>query len=136
MNNLAFSLDFLGKHAEAEQMQREVLDVQRRVLGPEHPFTLVTMDNLALPLRNQGKHAEAEQMFREVLDLLRRHGVLGPEHPHTLATMRDLTSLGSTRSTLWSWTCSVSTSVWKFLARTLTTSHAVGSEDGVQTREP
>jgi hypothetical protein len=31
-------------------MQREVLDVQRRVLGPEHPFTLVTMDNLALPL--------------------------------------------------------------------------------------
>jgi hypothetical protein len=73
-------------------------------------------------------------MFREVLDLLRR--VLGPEHPHTLATMRNLTSLGSTHSTLWSWTCSVSTSVWKFLARTLTTSHAVGSEDGVQTREP
>ena len=73
-------------------------------------------------------------MFREVLGVRRR--VLGPEHPHTLATLRDLTIWDSTRSKLWSWTCSVSTSVWKFLARTLTTSHAVGSENGVQTREP
>jgi hypothetical protein len=66
MCNLANSLRGQGKYAEAEQMEREVLDVQRRVLGPEHPFTLVTMDNLALPLRNQGKHAEAERFFREV----------------------------------------------------------------------
>ena len=115
-------------------MERELLDVKRRVLGPEHPDTLTTMGNLACSLCDQGKHAEAEQMFREVLDLQRR--VLGPEHPETLATLRELTSVGSTRSTLWSWTCSVSTSIRQFLARTLTTSRAVGSEDGVQTREP
>ncbi len=28
-------------------MQREVLDVRRRVLGPEHPDTLATVSNLA-----------------------------------------------------------------------------------------
>ncbi len=133
MGNLASSLDGQGKHAEAVQMKRELLDVRRRVLGPEHPGTLTTMGNLARSLGGQGKHAEAEQMEREVLDVRRR--VLGPEHPDTLATLRDLTSVGSTRSKLWRWTCSVSTSIWQFLARTLTTLRAVGSEDGVQTRE-
>ena len=73
-------------------------------------------------------------MQRELLDLRRR--VLGPEHPQTLATLRDLTSLDSTRSKLWSWTCSVSTSIRQFLARTLIASRAVGSENGVQMHEP
>ena len=131
---LANSLGDQGKHAEAEQMERELIDVRRRVLGPEHPKTLNTMNNLACSLSGQGKHAEAEQMFRELLDVERR--VLGPEHPDTLAALRELISVGSTRSTLWSWTCLVSTSIWQFLARTLTTSRAVGSGDGVQTREP
>ena len=134
INNLALSLGGQGKHTEAEQIQRELLDVRRRVLGPEHPDTLTTMGNLANSRWSQGKHAEAEQEFRELLDVRRR--VLGPEHPDTLATLRELTSVGSVRSTLWSWTCSVSTSIRQFLARTLTTSRAVGSEDGVQTREP
>ena len=46
-NNLANSLFGQGKHAEAEQMFREVLDVQRRVLGPGHPHTLASVSNLA-----------------------------------------------------------------------------------------
>jgi hypothetical protein len=50
-------------------MQRGLLDVRRRVLGPEHPGTLHTVGNLACFLRDQGKHAEAEQMEREVLDV-------------------------------------------------------------------
>ena len=43
-------------------MGREVLAVETRVLGPEHPDTLLTARNLALSLTQQGKHAEAEQM--------------------------------------------------------------------------
>ena len=132
-SSLASSLHGQGKYAEAEQMERELLAVRRRVLGPEHPDTLNPMGNLARTMNRQGKRAEAEPIFRELLDLRRR--VLGPEHPHTLATLRDLTIWDSTRSKLWSWTCLVSTSSWQFLARTLTTSRAVGSEDGVQTRE-
>ena len=69
---LACSLHGQGKHAEAVQMQRELLDVQRRVLGPEHPHTLTTMSNLASSLRGQGKRAEAETMLRELLDVQRR----------------------------------------------------------------
>ena len=44
MNNLASSLHGQGKRAEAEAMFREVLDVRRRVLGPEHPHTLAGND--------------------------------------------------------------------------------------------
>jgi hypothetical protein len=83
-NNLASSLRGQGKYAEAEQMEREILDVRRRVLGPEHPHTLKKMSNLGCSLHGQGKHAEAEQMQRELLDVQRR--VLGPEHPETLGT--------------------------------------------------
>ena len=126
MGNLACALTGQGKHAEAEQMERELLDVRRRVLGPEHPSALATMCNLGCSLHGQGKHAEAEQMFREVLDLMRR--VLGPEHPDTLATMSDLASLDSIRS--------ASTSIGPSVSRTLTTSHPADSEEGVPSHEP
>jgi tetratricopeptide (TPR) repeat protein len=125
MHNLACSLRGQGKYAEAEQILREVLDVQRRVLGPEHPDTLHTMGNVGFSLGEQGKYADAEQMYRELLNVQRR--VLRPMHPKTLATVSILASLDSIRS--------VSTSIWQFLARTLIASRAAGSQDGVQTCE-
>ena len=59
-SNLALSLSDQGQHAEAEEMQREVLAVQKRVLGAEHPDTLTTASNLARSLSRQGKYAEAD----------------------------------------------------------------------------
>jgi hypothetical protein len=44
-----------GKHAEAEQVHREVLEARQRVLGPEHPDTLRSMNNLGTALQDQGK---------------------------------------------------------------------------------
>ncbi len=57
-NNLAMSLAYQGKHADAELIQREVLGVQERVLGAEHPDTLTSASNLAETLSSQGKHAD------------------------------------------------------------------------------
>jgi hypothetical protein len=84
MGNLANALHGQGKHVEAEQMLCDVVDVQRRVLGPEHPSTLHTLSILGRSLGGQGKHAEAEAMQRELLGVQCR--VLGPEHPRTLTT--------------------------------------------------
>ena len=112
----------LMQHRLSEQKNCELLDVRRQQLGPEHPDTLTTMSHLAFSLSGQGKRVEAEQMFRELLDLRRR--VLGPQHRDTLATLSELASFGSICSTVWSWTCSVSTSIWQFLARTLIASLA------------
>jgi hypothetical protein len=44
---LAHALSGDCKLAEAEAIERELLDVQKRVLGAEHPSTLTTVGNLA-----------------------------------------------------------------------------------------
>ncbi len=88
MMNLATALNLQGKYAEAEEMNREVLEARKRVLGPEHPDTLKSMNNLAMTLNFQGQYAEAEKMCREVLEAMKR--VLGPEHPDTLTSMMNL----------------------------------------------
>ncbi|KAI4599602.1 hypothetical protein KJ359_001699 [Pestalotiopsis sp. 9143b] len=85
---VADSHDELGKYAEAEEMDREALELRKLVLGPEHPDTLASMNNLALVLRSQGKYEEAEEMHREELELTKL--VLGPEHPSTLDSMNNL----------------------------------------------
>ena len=40
MNNLADVYDEEGKYAQAEALYSQTLEIQRRVLGPEHPDTL------------------------------------------------------------------------------------------------
>ena len=36
------------KYEEAGEMQGNVLDLCKKVLGPEHPDTLTTMENIAV----------------------------------------------------------------------------------------
>ncbi len=58
-------------------IQREVLEVQKRVLGAEHPETLTSAGNLASSLIDQGMYAEMieREAVREVLLVHRRlHG--------------------------------------------------------------
>jgi tetratricopeptide (TPR) repeat protein len=82
------------RYAEAEKLERKTLDIRRRVLGPEHPDTLTSMDSLALFLRSSElRKAEAETLYRETLDIRRR--VLGPEHPDTLTSMLGLANVVS-----------------------------------------
>ncbi len=47
--------DAAGRYSEAEQLPRQVLVAQQRVLGPEHPDTLTSQHYLANTLRDQGK---------------------------------------------------------------------------------
>jgi tetratricopeptide (TPR) repeat protein len=89
-NELAVCLSYQHKHADAERINREVLEVHKRVLGAEHPNTLSAAGNLAVSLSKQGKHAEAERIEREVLRVLKR--VLGAEHPDTLISASNLAS--------------------------------------------
>jgi hypothetical protein len=46
-----------------------VLELREKVLGPEHPKTLTTMNNLAVVLRGQGKYEAAKEMHRRALEL-------------------------------------------------------------------
>ena len=80
-----------GKYAQSEPLFTEALEVQRRVLGEQHPSTLETMGNLALLYYSEGKYAQSEPLSIRVLDLRRR--VLGEEHPNTLLSMNNLALL-------------------------------------------
>jgi eukaryotic-like serine/threonine-protein kinase len=88
---MADTYEDLGLYSRAQPLLERALELQRRVLGPEHRDTLATMSSLAAVLHNEGHRSEAEKLARETLETQRR--VLGPEHPDTLVSMRHLANV-------------------------------------------
>jgi tetratricopeptide (TPR) repeat protein len=64
---LGYTLQRQGWSAQAEQWFRRTLDVQKRLLEPDHPETLATYDRLADFLRYSRRADEALAIQREVL---------------------------------------------------------------------
>jgi len=91
MGNLGLVLANEKRFGEAEKLFRETLEIKRRLLGPEHRSTLVTMGNLADVLSQEGQYKEAEQLVRQTLETERR--TLGPAHSDTLVTLDSLGGL-------------------------------------------
>jgi hypothetical protein len=77
MGNLANDYRGLKRYNEAEKLDREVVDIRRRVLGSEHADTLTTLYYLGLDLRGLRKYGEADNVYRSVLD--------APPHSRTFA---------------------------------------------------
>jgi Tetratricopeptide repeat/TIR domain len=77
-----------GDFRPAQLGYQQQWEASRRLLGPEHPDTLGSMDNLALMLRALGDLGGARELHQQALDARRR--VLGPEHPNTLTSMNNL----------------------------------------------
>jgi len=73
---------------EAESLLRQALDLETRVVGPEHPDTLKVMNNLAVVSSDGGNPAEAEVIQRQLVEIDKR--VLGAEHPETLGAQGNL----------------------------------------------
>ncbi len=46
-------LPLQGQYGAAEPMYRQALELRGRVLGPEHPFTIDSINNLAICLNDQ-----------------------------------------------------------------------------------
>jgi tetratricopeptide (TPR) repeat protein len=67
-----------GDHRRAEAYARETMELQRRVLGPDHPMTTDPMGVLADELYYQRRYAEAESLIREALAITER--TVGPDH--------------------------------------------------------
>ena len=84
-------LERLGEYRAAEPLLRRALEASERLLGPEHPNTLVYVTTVALLFSSQGNYAAAEPLCRRALKASER--VLGPEHPHTLTSINNLANL-------------------------------------------
>ena len=69
------------KYAEAEPLFIKANQINHRVLGEEHPDTLLTMNGLGALYYLEGKYTQAELLFEKALEGQRR--VLGDEHEQT-----------------------------------------------------
>ena len=77
-----------GYSSEAEKLEEQVLDARNRILGGEHPDTVMAMAHLARSYAQLGKYSEAEKLEKQVLDARKR--ILGVEHPDTVIAMANL----------------------------------------------
>ncbi|KAH8678794.1 hypothetical protein BGZ60DRAFT_446050 [Tricladium varicosporioides] len=77
-----------GRWIEAEDAITKVMKMKKRVLGEEHPDTLLSMGNLAVIYQNQGHFQEAGELELQVMETRKR--ALGEEHPNTLISMGNL----------------------------------------------
>ncbi|KAI1742224.1 hypothetical protein F4680DRAFT_464108 [Xylaria scruposa] len=90
LHNAATYFSIQGQWKLAEGFETEALDINKEMLGPNHPDTLLSMDNLALTYQNQGRWKEAELLQVKVLDIYK--ATLGLDHHDTLLTMGSLAS--------------------------------------------
>jgi tetratricopeptide (TPR) repeat protein len=62
-----------GKYNEAETVYGQALEIMRRVIGPDHPTTLITLSDIAALYQRQGKYTLAETYARQELAGFRRY---------------------------------------------------------------
>jgi tetratricopeptide (TPR) repeat protein len=87
MESLAEILIAETRYPEAENLNRETLEINRRVYGRENTESLECAIGLAETLIDEGRYAEAESVIHETLDIGRR--VLGPQNPLMLTALED-----------------------------------------------
>ena len=87
-NFLGNTLANLGNPAKAIELHKKALATREKLLGPDHPDTLGSMNNLALGYQAAGKRDLALPLYEETLKL--RKAKLGPDHPDTLNSMGSL----------------------------------------------
>lgn len=71
----------IGRHAEAEELYRQALEIGRATTGELHPAYATRLNNLAGVVHAQGRHAEAEVLYRQAVEIDRvTIGELHPAH--------------------------------------------------------
>ena len=93
MTNLASIYSDQERFKEAEELETQVLGIEKRVLGPEHPSTVTGMNNLAHTYWGQDRHDEALNLMRSVHALNIR--TLGEDHPYTIQAKEALQLWGN-----------------------------------------
>ncbi|MFD3538609.1 tetratricopeptide repeat protein [Streptomyces sp. NPDC058662] len=90
LHSLARLLSTAGEAAEVLRLSRRAAAARTRLLGPDHPDALSSIDSLAVAQHNLRRDADAVELHeRNLVDRVR---VLGPEHPDTLRSRHNLAS--------------------------------------------
>jgi len=82
MNEQAVALYNQGKYARAQPLNEKALEIRRRLLTDDHPFTAISYNNLAGNLDAQGKCRQAQPLNEKALEIRRR--LLTDDHSDTV----------------------------------------------------
>ncbi len=89
---LAYTQKYLKQWTESEENYRMVYQTKERLLGKEHPETLLAEFELGQELScTEEKWPEADQLRKEVFEIEQR--LLGPDHPETLLSQMALAKI-------------------------------------------
>jgi eukaryotic-like serine/threonine-protein kinase len=91
MGHLGATLAGAGRYAEAESLERKVLEGYERLHPNGHPDIAWSRHLLADLTQDMGRYPEAEALQVQALEMRRR--MLGPDHQLTMATLNDLAVL-------------------------------------------
>ena len=72
MYQLSEVLTWLGKRDEAEKLCRESYEGRKKLLGPEHRDTLISMNWLVWILFIEGQYSDAEKLGRQTIEVANR----------------------------------------------------------------
>jgi hypothetical protein len=84
-----------GDYASAEQLLREVVEMQEATLGPLHPDLANTLNNLGVVCEITEKPAEAEHCFQRAYEIAT--AVLEPGHPFVATSHKNLEDFRAAR---------------------------------------
>lgn len=84
----AYILNARGRHDEAVQISRRVLDYFQTAHGEDHERSITAINDLAFSLDSADQNEEAIELYREALEKSRR--VLGPDHALTQSIQTNL----------------------------------------------
>ena len=85
---IASHLGYSGSYIAARDLHQSICTARERVLGPEHPDTLISRGTHARLTGEAGDAAGARNLFAALLPVEER--TLGPEHRYTLTARSDL----------------------------------------------
>ena len=88
LNGHAVTMQAQGRVAEAEELFREALKIDRKTIGKTHPDYSTHLNNLASVVQAQERVAEAEELYREALEIGRK--TIGQGHPNYASGLSNL----------------------------------------------
>ena len=89
--DIAILYQDMNRLPEAEQLYRDALTIQEKVLGPDHPEVAVSLNNLASTYYLEGHYQAAEPLFLRSLHIQEK--VFGADHPSTDSSLSNLALL-------------------------------------------
>ena len=78
----------LGLFSTAQGLLSRAVDIRQRVLGPDDPDTLLSLNNLANCVSDQGKYPEGDKLYRRIIDASK--GKRGPVERTRVMAMNNL----------------------------------------------